>query len=123
MKEFSPVFLMSIILVIVVIIIIFKSKERFDIPTCKSLKNDLYCPGGVPPFKRIPDSCESSAWGWNTGPGYGAGYGTGYGLYGEWPANVPSRPWKPWMWGRRPSTFVGRETPMPQIDYDINLRK
>ena len=60
---------------------------------------------------------ESSAWGWNTGPGYGAGYGTGYAMWGIWPSNIPTEPWKPWMWARRPSTFVKQFTPVPQIDF------
>ena len=63
---------------------------------------------------------SSSAWDWNTGPGYGAGYGTGYSMYGIWPATVPGRPWKPWMWGRRPLIFTTPFTPVPQIDYTQN---
>lgn len=66
---------------------------------------------------------RSSGWGWNTGPGYGAGYGTGYAMWGIWPSNIPTRPWKNWMWGRRPMTFVGEQYPMPQIDYDIRRRR
>lgn len=61
---------------------------------------------------------ESSAWGWNVGPGYGAGYGTGYAMWGMWPANLPRQPWKNWMWGRRPLVFVRPFTPVPQIDYN-----
>lgn len=115
------IYLLLIVLVIVATIILYKNKEKFDIPTCKNVnvysESNFCCPNGVPSFKRVPDCCESSGWGWNTGPGYGAGYGTGYGLYGVWPSKIPTRPWKYWMWGRRPSVFVDRETEAPQIDY------
>ena len=60
----------------------------------------------------------SSAWSWNTGPGYGAGYGTGYGKYGIWPSMIYGVPWKNWMWGRRPINFISPFTPIPQIDYN-----
>lgn len=60
----------------------------------------------------------STAYGWNTGPGYGAGYGTGYAMWGVWPSTLPDQPWQNWMWGRRPDVFISHSTPMPQIDYN-----
>ena len=79
---------------LILILYYIKNKENFDIPLGRS-----------------------SGWGWNTGPGYGAGYGTGYAMWGKWPSNIPTRPWRNWMWGRRPSTFQHRGYAMPQIDY------
>lgn len=73
---------------------VIKNREKFDIPLGRS-----------------------SGWGWNTGPGYGAGYGTGYAMWGIWPSNIPTRPWRNWMWGRRPLWFQKRFYPEPQIDY------
>jgi len=64
------------------------------------------------------DPGESSAWGYNTGPGYGAGYGTGYSMWGIWPSMVYGVPWKNWMWGRRPTYFETPHAPTPQIDYN-----
>lgn len=65
----------------------------------------------------------NSAWSINRGNGYGdtygdGGYGTGYAMWGMWPESIPDEPWKPWMWGRRPKTFVSHFTPVPQIDYN-----
>lgn len=63
---------------------------------------------------------SSSAWDWNTGPGYGAGYGTGYAMWGIWPKKISGIPWKNWMWGRRPSVFETPFTKAPQIEYNYN---
>lgn len=65
----------------------------------------------------------NSAWTLNTNGGYGdtygdGGFGTGYAMWGVWPESIPDEPWKPWMWGRRPKTFVSQFTPVPQIDYN-----
>ena len=67
----------------------------------------------------IPIS-ESSAFKWNTTPGYGGGYGTGYSMWGMWPKYLPNEPWKNWMWGRRPDTLYTPYTPVPQIDYNYS---
>lgn len=87
-------YILSGLVIILILLFIFTRSENFDIPLR-----------------------SSSAWDWNTGPGYGAGYGTGYSMYGVWPATIPGRPWKPWMWGRRPLIFTTPFTPVPQIDY------
>lgn len=90
--------LMIILLAVIILYMIMRNKENFDIPVGKS-----------------------SAWDWNTGPGYGAGYGTGYAMWGIWPDWEPAFPWKPWMWRRRPSVFVKPFTAVPQIDYNDAL--
>jgi hypothetical protein len=82
------------LLALVGILYVIKNRENFDIPCGRS-----------------------SGWGWNTGPGYGAGYGTGYAMWGVWPSKIPTRPWKNWMWGRRPNCFMTHQIPAPQIDY------
>lgn len=90
-----PILSLIFLLIIVVIVCISKKPESFDIPLR-----------------------SSSAWDWNLGPGYGAGYGTGYAMWGIWPANLPTEPWRNWMWGRRPLIFTKPFTPAPQIDYN-----
>jgi len=87
--------IIGLIILIVFIFIFFIGRESFNIP-----------------------EGSSSAWDWNVGPGYGAGYGTGYAMWGIWPSNIKEIPWRNWMWGRRPSTFVTPFTPVPSIDYN-----
>lgn len=77
---------------IVVIFLFLDRKELFDIPVG-----------------------TSTAWGYNTGPSYDSGFGTGYSMYGIWPATVEGKPWRWWMWGRRPDCFLHRET-QPTVD-------
>jgi len=68
---------------------------------------------------------QSSAWGWNTGPGYGEGYGTGYGIFGFLPRDFYNGNFvgnfhelgKRGFLARMPRAFYSCETPMPQIDY------
>jgi len=86
--------MLILILIFILIALLLFNRESFNIPVGKS-----------------------SAWDWNTGPGYGAGYGTGYGKYRVWPETDPFRPWQYWMWGRRPNVFKNYYTPVPQIDY------
>ena len=93
----NTLYLLILLVVIAIIVLLLFKKEAFDI--------------GIG---------SSSAWDWNTGPGYGDGYGTGYAMWGVWPESIPDEPWKPWMWGRRPKTFVKQFTPAPQIDYNTS---
>ena len=62
---------------------------------------------------------SSTAFGWTVGTDYVQGGGiNGYSMIGIWPSNIPSSPWKPWMWSARtPSIFKKEYTPIPQVDY------
>lgn len=90
----NNILILIVTLTAIILFLVLKSRENFDIPLGRS-----------------------SAWGWNTGPGYGAGYGIGYAMWGIWPSMIPTRPWRNWMWGRRPLFFQKRFYPEPQIDF------
>ena len=90
-----------VLLLVVLLIFIFSNSEQFDL-TFPSLRA-----GG-----------SSSAWDWNTGPGYGDGYGNGYGRFGVMPDGTPTKTWKE-IWDRVPKVMAKSFIPEPQIDYNF----